>query len=116
MEYLYLYMYVFNHISVYLLTLCYFLFFIYNVFKVTCAVAYRPDGPSVKPMLITIDIYTLQKVYISLLINKLLTYKRDLSITYGLFLFGLLEYSFSSQEYNISKYIWKLIRYYFQTH
>lgn len=58
MEYLHLYMYVFNHISVYLLTLCYFLIFIYNVFKV----AYRPDGPSVESMLITTDIYTLQKV------------------------------------------------------
>lgn len=45
------------------------LFSIYNVFKV----AYRPDGPSVESMLITTDIYTLQKVYMSLLINKLLT-------------------------------------------
>lgn len=63
MEYLYLYMYVFNHISVYLLTLCYFLFFIYNVFKVTCAVVYRPDGPSVKPMLITILIFIHFKKY-----------------------------------------------------
>lgn len=59
MEYLYLNMHVFNHISVYLLTLCYFLFFIYDVFKE----AYRPDGSGVKSMLITTDIYTLQKVY-----------------------------------------------------
>lgn len=65
--------FIFNHISVYLFTLCYFLFFIHNVFQV----AYRPEGPGVKSMLITIDIpfKTMKNV------NYLLNYLHKVSPT-----------------------------------
>lgn len=50
-----------------LLTLCYFFFIIYNVLKV----AYRPEGPGVKNILLLLISHL--KMYVHVTINKLFT-------------------------------------------